>query len=174
MTDALERKLPGAYPWIMIGLTLAAFPGACFSSFIAANSFKTVLPKVNPFLSVGSGAIVSTILAVTKLAGNLGGVFGVIGASFGPICGAMAADYLLAGNRWSGPRAGFNPAGWIAWALGFLVGILPNLHGRYPVIPDVPAAPVAAFIVGFAVYFACAKIGLIAPVISMPNRADGS
>ena len=174
MTDALERKLPGAYPWIMIGLTLAAFPGACFSSFIAANSFKTVLPKVNPFLSVGIGAIVSIILAVTKVAGNLGGVFGIIGASFGPICGAMAADYLLAGNRWSGPRAGFNPAGWIAWALGFLVGILPNLHGRYPVIPDVPAAPVAAFIVGFAVYFACAKIGLIAPVISMPNRADGS
>ena len=35
----------------MIGLTLAAFPGACFSSFIAANSFKTVMPKVNPFLS---------------------------------------------------------------------------------------------------------------------------
>jgi len=174
MTDALERKLPGEYPWIMIGLTLAAFPGACFSSFIAANSFKTVLPKVNPFLSVGIGAIVSIILAVTKVAGNLGGVFGIIGASFGPICGAMAADYLLAGNRWSGPRAGFNPAGWIAWALGFLVGILPNLHGRYPVIPDVPAAPVAAFIVGFAVYFACAKIGLIAPVISMPNRADGS
>jgi hypothetical protein len=49
-----------------------------------------------------------------------------------------------------------------------------NLHGRYPVISDVPAAPVAAFIVGFAVYFACAKIGLIAPVISMPNRADVS
>ena len=47
-----------------------------------------------------------------------------------------------------------------------------NLHGRYPVIPDVPAAPMAAFIVGFAVYFACAKIGLISPVISMPNRAD--
>jgi len=49
---------------------------------------------------------------------------------------------------------------------------LPNLHGRFPAIPDVPAAPVAAFIVGFAVYLACAKIGLISPVISMPNRAD--
>jgi cytosine permease len=173
MTDGLRVNLPSAYPLIMIGLTLASFPGACFSSFIAANSFKTVMPKVNPFVSVGLGAIVSIILAVTKIAGDLGSVFGLIGASFGPICGAMAADYLLAGNRWSGPRAGFNPAGWIAWALGFVVGILPNLHGYSAAIPDVPAAPVAAFIVGFAVYFGCAKAGLISPVVPMPNRADG-
>ena len=55
MTAALEKKLsPGLYAAVMIGLTLAAFPGACFSSFIAANSFKTVMPKVNPFLSVAS------------------------------------------------------------------------------------------------------------------------
>ncbi len=133
MTDALATKLPESfYAIVMIGLTLASFPGACFSSFIAANSFKTVMPKVNPFLSVGIGAIVSMILAITRIAGDLPSVFGIIGASFGPICGAMAADYLLAGNRWSGPRAGFNPAGWIAWALGFLVGIMPNLHGKLP------------------------------------------
>jgi cytosine permease len=172
MTDGLREKLPSAYPLIMIGLTLASFPGACFSSFIAANSFKTVMPKVNPFVSVGLGAIVSIILAVTKVAGDLGSVFGIIGASFGPICGAMAADYVLAGYRWSGPRAGFNPAGWIAWALGFLVGILPNLHGWNAAVPDVPAAPVVAFVIGFAVYFGCAKGGLISPVVPMPNRAD--
>ena len=42
--------------------------------------------------------------------------------SFGPVCGAMAADYLLAGRKWPGPRAGFNPAGWISWIVGFAVG----------------------------------------------------
>ncbi|MGC8642525.1 MAG: cytosine permease [Isosphaeraceae bacterium] len=172
MTTWLGIKVPSLYPIIMIGLTLAAFPGACFSSFIAANSFKTVMPRINPFVTVGIGAVVSIILAVTKVAGNLQSVFGIIGASFGPICGAMAADYLLAGKRWSGPRAGFNPAGWIAWAVGFVVGILPNLHAWKPFIPDVPAAPVAAFIVGFALYFACAKVGLISPVVPMENRAD--
>ena len=88
-----------------------------------------------------SRTIVTIILAVTKVASDLPSVFGIIGASFGPICGAMAADYLLAGKRWSGPRAGFNPAGWVAWALGFLVGILPNLHGRFPGDPGRSGRP---------------------------------
>jgi cytosine permease len=171
VTTALGKKLSsGLFAAIMIGLTIAAFPGACFSSFIAANSFKTVMPKVNPFLSVGIGAIVSIILAITGAAGNLGSVFGLIGASFGPICGAMMVDYLLAGGKWTGPRAGFNPAGWIAWALGFIVGILPN-----PMLPasmqvNVPCAPVAAFIVGTVVYFLCSKMGMRSPVVPMPGQ----
>jgi len=51
-------------------------------------------------------------------------VFTIVGASFGPICGAMTADYLLSGKRWAGPRQGINWAGYIAWALGFVVGIV--------------------------------------------------
>ncbi|MGD0093092.1 MAG: cytosine permease, partial [Planctomycetota bacterium] len=172
MTDALAVKVPGLYAAIMIGLTLASFPGACFSSFIAANSFKTVMPKVNPFISVGIGAAVSIILAATRWAGDLGSVFGLIGASFGPICGAMLVDYLLSGGNWTGPRAGFNPAGWIAWALGFIVGILPN-----PMLPaachvDIPCPPVAAFLVGAVVYFICAKIGLQSAVVPIPEKKE--
>lgn len=144
-------------------LALAAFPPACFSSFIAANSFKTTLPKVNPFISVGIGAALSIILAVTEQVASVIGVFVIIGASFGPICGAMMVDYLLAGKKWSGPRAGFNPAGWIAWALGFIVGIFDRITGY-----TVPAAPVAAFIVGAVVYFICMKIGLASKVLPLP------
>jgi hypothetical protein len=93
-------------------------------------------------------------------------VFPIIGASFGPICGAMMVDYLLNGKKWSGPRAGFNPAGWVAWAAGFVVGILPNLHSWKPdVFPTVPAAPVLAFVVGAVVYFLCAKMGMLSPVV---------
>ncbi|MCU0786418.1 MAG: cytosine permease [Verrucomicrobia bacterium] len=149
----------GAAKWMMFLLAVAAFPPACFSSFIAANSFRTTLPKVNPFISVGIGTAVSIVLAITGLAGKVIPVFVIIGASFGPICGAMMVDYLLSGKKWSGPRAGFNPAGWIAWALGFVVGILPNLG------VNVPAAPVAAFVVGAVVFFLCAKLGMQSKIV---------
>ena len=171
MTAALEKKLSsGWFAAIMIGLTLASFPGACFSSFIAANSFKTVMPKVNPYLSVGIGVVVSIILAITGYASKLPSVFGLIGASFGPICGAMMVDYLLAGGKWSGPRAGFNPAGWTAWLLGFIVGILPNSLLPAAVQVNVPCAPVAAFVVGAVVYFVCAKLGMQSAVVPLPVK----
>lgn len=164
-SSIFDEKLAGI---IMFLLAIAAFPPACFSSFIAANSFKTTLPNVNPFISVGIGTIVAVILAVTGLVAKAIAVFVIIGASFGPICGAMMVDYLLSGGKWTGPRAGFNPAGWIAWALGFVVGILPNFGY------SVPAAPLAAFIVGAAVYFICAKLGMQTQVIPLPAKAGAA
>jgi cytosine permease len=153
---------------LMYLLAIAAFPPACFSAFIAANSFKTTLPKVRPLISCGLGAIASIILAVTGWAGDAIAVFSIIGASFGPVCGAMMADYLLSGGKWAGPRAGFNPAGWVSWVLGFVVGaadFIPGLAGK------VPCPPVAAFIVGFVLYLILAKIGLQSRTIPMPAAA---
>jgi len=149
---------------MMLLLAIAAFPAACFSSFIAANSFKTTLPGVNPFVSVGIGAAVSILLAITGMAGKAIIVFQIIGATFGPILGAMVVEYLLNGRKWSGPRAGFNPAGWLSWLAGAVVGVMPVLK-IYPV----PAAPVAAFIVGAVVYFILAKVGLQTAVVPLPD-----
>ncbi len=150
-------------------LAIAAFPPACFSSFIAANSFKTTLPNVKPLISCGLGTLVAVILAVTGLAGNAVGVFKIIGASFGPIRGAMMVDYLLSGRKWAGPRAGFNMSGWISWAIGFVVGaadFIPPLAGK------IPCPPMAAFIVGAALYFILAKAGLESPVLAMENTLE--
>jgi cytosine permease len=83
----------------------------------------------------------------------------------------MAVDYLLSANKWSGPRAGFNPAGWIAWAVGFLVGILPNTLLPESVRVGVPCAPVAAFIVGAVVYFVLVKAGVQSGLVPMPAKA---
>ncbi|HET7214940.1 MAG TPA: cytosine permease [Terriglobia bacterium] len=144
----------------------ASMVPTCFSSFIASNSFSTMLPQIPRGVSTLAGVTLSAILAITGVAANLVGFFTVVGASFGPICGAMAADYLFAGGRWSGPRRGINWAGYIAWAVGFLVGIPDHL-------PGVPAAWVRAddpamlysFIVGFFIYLALAAAGFRPPVI---------
>ncbi len=152
----------GAGKTLGLLLAVAAFPPACFSSFIAANSFKTTLPKVNPFVSVGVGTAVSIFLAVTGLAEDVLGVFTIIGASFGPVCGAMMVDYLMAGKKWAGPRAGWNLAGWISWVVGFIVGMAPLVG-----LANVPAAPLVAFIVGAVLYYVLAKAGLESKVLAM-------
>jgi len=152
----------GAGKTLGLLLAVAAFPPACFSSFIAANSFKTTLPKVNPFVSVGVGTAVSIFLAVTGWAGDVAGVFTIIGASFGPVCGAMMVDYLMAGKKWAGPRAGWNLAGWISWVVGFIVGMAPLVG-----LANIPAAPLIAFIVGAVLYYVLAKAGLESKVLAM-------
>lgn len=156
--------------WLL--LAIAAFPPACFSSLIAANSMKNTLPKVNPFISVGIGTAASIALVLSGQAGNAAQMFGIIGASFGPICGAMTADYLLAGCRWPGPRAGFNPAGWISWAVGFFLGSIDMIAAKVPALSgwalNVPCPPLAAIVVGFVLYFLLAKIGLTSKQLEMP------
>ncbi|HXJ94993.1 MAG TPA: cytosine permease [Terriglobia bacterium] len=144
----------------------ASVAPTCFCTFIASNSFATMLPKIPRSVSTVAAVTVGMLLAVTGVAQNLIGFFTIVGASFGPICGAMAADYILAGYKWSGPRKGINWAGYIAWALGFLVGVLPQ-------IPGVPAgvaqldrpAPLLSFVVGFVAYWVLAKVGVWPPVV---------
>ena len=145
----------GIAKWLAFALALTAFPSACFCSLIAANSIKTTLPKINPWISCGIGCAIAVILAITGVAGKAIAVFSFIGASFGPICGAMFMEYILCKGKWSGPRAGFNPAGWAAWALGFVVGVQPNFAAHCGF--SIPAAPVVAFIVGAVVYALLSK-----------------
>ena len=166
-----EDDSPDIFAACMIGLTLAAFPGACFSSLIAANSFKTTMPKVNPFISVGIGAMASIILAVTGAAKELPSVFGLHRRLLRPHRGRDGGG-LPHGRREMGrPRAGFNPAGWAAWLIGFIVGILPNpMLAPLGIHVDVPCAPVAAFIVGAVVYFVLAKMGMESRVIPLPAK----
>jgi cytosine permease len=155
-------------------LAIAAFPPACFASFIAANSLKTTLPKVNPFITVGIGTAVSALLAITGIAGQVVDVFQVIGAAFGPVCGAMAADYLLAGQKWPGPRAAFNPAGWISWVVGFVVGgfnliVKLTMGAEHALASLVPIPPLSAFIVGLVLYYLLAKAGMESQTLELPQ-----
>jgi cytosine permease len=148
----------------------ASLVPTCFSAFIASNSFSTMLPKIPRSASTLAAITVSAVLAITGIANHLVDFFGIVGASFGPICGAMAADYILAGRKWSGPRRGVNWAGFSAWVIGFAVGIpthIPGLPAAW-VRADNPAV-LSSFGVGFIVYFALARLGLQPATISISS-----
>jgi cytosine permease len=146
---------------------IASVPPACFCAFIAGNSFATMIPGVPRLTSTMIGATVALILAITGAAADLIGLFTIVGASFGPICGAMAADYLLSGRRWAGPREGINLAGYGAWAVGFLIGILPFLPLAETTKMYLQPASVYSFVAGFVVYWILAKAGLEPPVVPL-------
>lgn len=139
---------------------IASVASMCFSSFIAGNSFATMITGVPRTTSTMVGAVFAALLAITGAASNLVGLFTVIGASFGPICGAIAADYWLSGKKWAGPRQGVNLAGYGAWAIGFVVGILPFLPTPTEIKLYLQPAAVYSFIVGFVAYVILAKAGL--------------
>jgi cytosine permease len=152
---------------------LASVTPSCFCAFIAGNSFSTMIPRVSRMASTMVGVTVAIVLAFTGVAANLITFFQIVGASFGPICGAIAADYLLAGRKWAGPREGINWAGYIAWALGFLVGIAPF---PFMPLPDevkryAQPAVLYSFIVGFVAYWALAKAGLQPKVVPLDGGA---
>lgn len=168
--DAVISAQGGFIAKIMFLLfAIASFAPACFATFIAGNSIGTMFPTVNKVAMVCAGIAVSVILAVTGKALNLVGVFSIIGASFGPICGSMAADYLLSGRKWAGPRQGINFAGYIAWLVGFIVAILPSIWPQ--TFSFIRPAPVIAFIIGFGLYWGLAKAGLEPPVVPISGAA---
>jgi len=173
--DAVIGAIGGFLATAMFFLfAVASVPPACFCAFIAGNSFSTMIPSVPRMVSTMAGVTVAIVLAISGAAANLIGLFTIVGASFGPICGAMAADYLLSGRKWAGPREGINFAGYGAWAIGFVIGILPFLPISTELKPYLQPAAVYSFFAGFLVYMALAKAGLepkSAPV-SIPAATD--
>lgn len=148
--------------WIFV---IACICPTGFCAFLAANSFSTMFPKLPRVGMTLAAGTVGVILAATGTAADLVGFFVIIGASFGPIIGAMVADYLRNG-KWAGPRKGINWAGYIAWAVGFLVGILGSL-------PQIGFAygleTLMSFIVGFTVYLILADFGLEPETVELPQ-----
>lgn len=159
-------KLVGGLAPIMFWIFVAAcICPTGFCAFLAGNAFSTMFPKLPRIpLTLAAGAV-GVVLAATGVASNLVQFFLIIGASFGPIIGAMTADALRSGS-WPGPRKGVNFAGYIAWAVGFVVGILEFLPGLgFPY----GLATLLSFIVGFAVYLILADLGMEPATVELPS-----
>jgi cytosine permease len=171
--DEVIKNIGGPIATAMFFLfTIASIPSACFCALIAGNSFSTMVPGVPRVGSTMAGVVVAIVLAVTGVAGDLIGFFGIVGASFGPICGAMAADYLLSGRKWAGPREGINFAGYGAWLAGFIVGVLPKLAPSLG--SSIEPAVLYSFFAGFLVYAILAKAGLEPKPVAMPTAVTSA
>jgi cytosine permease len=146
---------------MLLLLAVGSMAPACFCSSIIGNSLSTMIPSLPRVPLTLGGATIGILIAATGAAGHLESFFGLIGASFGPICGAIVADYILSGRRWAGPRAGVSVAGYGAWIVGFLVGISNNpALGERALLPVWHPTGVYSFIVGFVVYYVLASAGL--------------
>ena len=83
------------------------------------------------------------------------------------------ADYLHSGRKWAGPREGVNIAGYCAWAVGFVVGIIPFLPISEELKPYLQPASVYSFIAGFVLYTVLAKAGLESKVVALSDAPKG-
>ncbi len=166
IVHSLPLVSPGLAKIMLLLLAIGSMAPACFCSSIIGNSLSTMIPSIGRVPLTLGGATIGILLAVTGLAGKMVPFFGFIGASFGPICGAIVADYFLSGRRWAGPRQGVNVAGYTAWVVGFLVGICNNgLLGDHKILAEWQPTSVYSFIVGFVVYAILAKAGLQPPAV---------
>ncbi len=156
-------SLSGVMFWVFV---IACICPTGFCAFLAANSFSTMFPSLPRMGMTLAAGVVGVILAATGVANNLIGFFLIIGASFGPILGAMVADYLR-GGKWAGPREGINWAGYIAWAAGFLVGILNVFNKDW----SYGLETLMSFIVGLAVYLILAEMGLEPKKVELQSSA---
>ena len=180
VAGSLSIVSPGLARIMLLLLAIGSMAPACFCSSIIGNSLSTMIPSMGRVPLTLGGATIGILLAATGAAGNLAPFFGLIGASFGPICGAIVADYLLSGKKWVGPSEGVNIAGYAAWVVGFLVGISNNdlvtkmLGGEgHEILPGWHPAAVYSFIVGFIVYAVLAKAGLEPKTVSYNLGVSG-
>ena len=81
---------------------------------------------------------------------------------FAPMAGAVAADYRRQRGRWPGPREGVNPAGVIAWVVGFCVGVAPSVAAWIGSdrLDWFQPASLLAFVAAYLTYEVVALVGL--------------
>ncbi len=172
-SGALPVVSPRLAAVMLLLFAASAIPSSGVCAFIMGNSLSTMIPRVPRLAWTLGGATVGIALAVLGLAGNLESFFGLIGASFGPVAGAMIADWLLSGRKWAGPRRGISVPGYAAWAIGFVVGVLNNdivagLVG-HPLLAAWHPTVVYSLVTGFVVYALLAKLGLEGEVMDLAS-----
>ncbi len=159
---------------LLLIFDLALLGPACFTPFVIGRRFSAAWPSLPRWAWSMIGAVATWPLIAFRVPLRLALVFGLLGAAFAPVVGAMAADFLRHRTTVPGPRRGINIAGWTAWTVGFLVGLLPvtgSILGRDG-WSQVQPASVLAFIASFVTYLILALVGFEPPEVSLQAVAS--
>ncbi len=141
---------------------LASLAPAVYSSFTFGLQFKALGPGISRLTWTMLGTCAAWLLIVGGWFERTELIFNLLGAIFAPAAGAIAADFRRQKGKWPGPRAGINPAGLIAWAVGLAVGLTPTVAqavGSNRLAGLRPAA-LGAFVAAFLVYELLALVRL--------------
>ena len=133
---------------------LASLAPAVYASFSFGLQFKALGPSVSRLYWTLLGALAAWMLIVGGWFDRTEQVFAILGATFAPVAGAIAADFRRHRGSWPGPREGINPAGLLAWAVGFAVGIAPTV-GRslsWDRLAGLQPAALGAFVAAYVAY----------------------
>lgn len=173
---AVARGIGGRWGGaILLIFSLGSMAPAVYAAYVLGGRFTAAWPLLSRTGWTMAGALASSPIVALGLPARAWPLFGMLGAAFAPVVGAMAADYLRQRGRWPGPRRGVNVAGLLAWLIGLAVGLAPWIgpaSGR-PEWARLQPAAVLAFLAAFLAYATLAALGLEPPVAAKVSDEVG-
>ena len=162
LKDGIGGPLAGG---MLIAFALASMAPAVYAAFVAGERFESLGGRVSRTTWTFLAALASYPLVAFGVPARSNWIFGLLGAAFAPVAGAMVADAIRHRGRWPGPRSGVNAAGWLAWGTGLAVGLVPvfgPILGQ-PEWASFQPSTVYAGLAALVAYFVFASLGLEAP-----------
>ncbi len=159
---------------LLIAFALASMAPAVYAAFLGGSRFAALASPPSQTLWTFLTAAAAYPLVILGVPGRPELFLTVMGAALAPVAGAMAADALLHRGRWPGERPGVNLAGFLAWGVGLVVGLLPvvgPLLGR----PELGRVIPSTFLAGLAAltaYLLFAAIGLETRAVPATSSAS--
>ena len=176
-TLAIEQGIGGTPGGIMLMvLALPLLGPTCYAPYLFGFRMVAIAPRIPRWIWSLVAAALAWPLVATGLVDDLGRLFGILGALIAPVVGAMAADYVGSRGQWPGPRPGWNLAGCFAWALGVVVGLLPEIGDALEseTLRRLQPASVLAFATAFTAYMILARLGLEPAETRVEAQGTGS
>ncbi len=155
--SAIGGKVSTVAPWVLLA---GSIPAGLFLASMFTDSFTVMIPRLPRTAVTLIAATVAALLAISGLPEHLFVFLTVAAALCAPIVGIMVADYWEHDKRWPHTRPGLNYAGYGAWVLGIVCGLLPLMPVPEQFLPVVQPAAVYSCLAGFIGYVVLGNIGL--------------